>query len=407
MLEISAPIVGYVDADLSAGPDAILEVYRRVLDGADMAMGSRGLEDSILEVRQPFYRERAGKVFNLLLRRLAKIPHRDTQCGLKLFRRDVAAAIFQRQRLDGFAFDVEIVALALALGYSVEEVPIRWTHVEKSRVSIVRDPLRMLRDVLKVVRPLRYGAEELGIPSQPALNQMIDTEEHHWWHVAKRELVGQTVSRYAKSPCLDVGCGGGRMVEAVGRLMPSFGVELSPRALAAAREHGVDGLVRAEAANLPFEDSTFGTVLALDVIEHHPQPELVLTEVSRVLKDDGIVVVTVPAFDWMWSHTDRALGHYRRYTRGGLLHELEGARLKVDRATYFHSWLLIVAWTFRRLRALVGRGEGADDFLPPPPINRLLLGVARLERRLLARFDLPFGLSVVAIGRRRTDSARD
>ena len=405
MQKVSAPVVGYCDADLSAGPDAILEVYARVRRGSDMAMGSRGLPDSVLEIRQPFYRERAGKVFNFILRKLARIPHRDTQCGLKLFREEVAGEIFRRQRIDGFAFDVEVVALALALGFTVEEVPIHWAHAERSRVSMVRDPLRMLRDVFRVVRPLKRGIDRLGIPSEPALEQMIQSEEHHWWHVSKRELVGATIELHSQPPCLDVGCGGGRMVALASTVMPSFGVELSERALRAARERGVEGLALAEAGRLPFRNSSFGTVLALDVIEHHPQPEVLLTEVARVLKDDGVLLVTVPAYQWMWSHTDHALGHYRRYTRATLIGDLDAAGLSVVRATYFHSWLLVVAWVFRKLRGLFGGGGGADDFLPPAPLNRLFLGLARSERRLVTRFDLPFGLSVLAVARRATSDS--
>ena len=149
MQRVSAPIVGYCDADLSAGPDAIMEVFAHVRQGFDMAMGSRGLPRSVLDIRQPFYREQAGKLFNFMLRKLAGIPHRDTQCGLKLFRQHAAKQIFDRQRIDGFAFDVEVVALALSLGFTVDEIPIRWSHAEASRVSMVRDPLRMLRDVFR------------------------------------------------------------------------------------------------------------------------------------------------------------------------------------------------------------------------------------------------------------------
>lgn len=400
MQRVSAPIVGYCDADLSAGPDAIMKVFAHMRQGSDMAMGSRGLPDSVLDIRQPFYRERAGKLFNFVLRKLAGIPHRDTQCGLKLFRQDVAKQIFVRQRIDGFAFDVEVIALALSLGFTVDEVPIHWSHAEASRVSIVCDPLRMLRDVFGVVRPISRGLDQLGVPSGPALEQMIRSEDHHWWHVGKRELVGEMIGRYERSPCLDVGCGGGRMVELASKEMPSFGVELSERALHAARERGVPGLAQAEAGSLPFRNATFGTVLALDVVEHHPQPDMLMEEVKRVLKDDGVVIVTVPAFQWMWSHTDHALGHYRRYTRAALVAEFEGAGLSVERATYFHSWLLLVAWTFRKLRGLFGKDEGADDFMPPAPLNRVLLGLTRAERKLLARADLPFGLSVLGIARR-------
>ncbi|MGH2727773.1 MAG: glycosyltransferase, partial [Actinomycetota bacterium] len=104
-----APVVGYCDVDLSAGPDAIYDLYHHVKGGADMAIASRGLPDSVLDVRQPWYREYAGRTFNRVLRSLCRIPFRDTQCGLKLMRQEVAHGVFKHQRLDGFAFDAEVV----------------------------------------------------------------------------------------------------------------------------------------------------------------------------------------------------------------------------------------------------------------------------------------------------------
>ena len=118
-----------------------------------------------------------------------------------------------------------------------------------------------------------------------------------------------------------------------------------------------------------------------------------------MLTPQGTLIITVPAFQWMWSYADHVLGHYRRYTRPMLAAELEGAGFRIERISYFHSWLLPVAWVFRKLRALTGRTESADDFPVPAPINRALNGVCRLELWLMSRMDLPFGLSVFAVAR--------
>ena len=152
---------------------------------------------------------------------------------------------------------------------------------------------------------------------------------------------------------------------------------------------------------------SFSTVLALDVIEHHAQPEALLREIDRVLVTGGRVVVTVPAFQSMWSYADDVLGHYRRYTKRQLVDELTSAGFVVRRASYFHSWLLPVAWFFRTVRTMLGRTGGADDFEVPAALNRVLLAVCSLERRYFERHDLPFGLSVIAVGEktRRSGSA--
>lgn len=402
MSHVMAPIVGYCDADLSAGPDAIDALLAAIRGGADMVMASRGLPDSVLAIRQPWYREFAGRTFNLGLRKIAGIPFTDTQCGLKLFRAEVAREIFKRQRVDGFAFDMELVLVAMKLGYRVEEIPIKWSHAEGSKVSLARDSIRMARDTLRVVRRLRAGhVQPPGVPDEHAMDTMTGGEDQHWWHVAKRRLVlAQLEMSLPPKRCLDIGCGGGAMLADASGLGAVVGTDLSVQALVAARGKGVSALVRSEAAAVPLAAGTFSTVLVLDVIEHHAQPEALLGEISRVLVPGGRVVVTVPAFQSMWSYADDVLGHYRRYTKRQLIDELTAAGFTVRRASYFHSWLLPVAWFFRKLRMLLGRTGAADDFPVPGPLNRFLLGVCSLERRFVQNHDLPFGLSVLAVGQK-------
>jgi len=403
-----AETVGYCDTDMSAGPDAIEAVYAALKGGADVAIASRGLPESILPVRQPWYRERAGRTFNLLLRKSSGIPFADTQCGLKLFRKEAADQIFRHQRIDGFAFDAELIVLALRLGYSVEEVPITWSHAQGSKISLVRDSWRMARDMLNIVRRLRRG--ELyspGVPSDDAMQTMTTSEEKHWWHLSKRRLVIDTLEAHdCHGPCLDIGCGGGATMAAVARTMPVFGIDLSPHSVSFASARGLSAVMQAEASDLPFAAKSFGTVLALDVVEHHPWPEKMLRQVHRVLVVNGALIVTVPAFQWMWSQHDHILGHYRRYTKPQIRAELEHAGFEVVRTTYFHSWLLPLAWVFRKIRNIVGRGDRPDDAWLPGPLNRLFSGVATLERRALSGRDLPFGLSLLAVARRPDGSGR-
>jgi dolichyl-phosphate beta-glucosyltransferase len=397
--ELDAPVVGYADVDLSAGPDAILKLYRTVKDGADVAIASRSLPGSVLEIRQPWYRERAGRVFNLILRKLARIPYRDTQCGLKLFKREVANQIQRHQRLDGFAFDAELVVLAMRLGFSVEEVPIHWAHAEGSKLSLVKDSFRMARDMLRIVRRLRkVEIQAPGVPSDAAMEMMVTSEEQHWWHVAKRDVVKQVLDQIdGSSPYLDLGCGGGALLDELNDHGTVVGADLSPHALLYAQARGLTDLAQTEASALPFKDDSFGVVFALDVVEHHPRPELLLAEIRRVLRSEGHAIITVPAFQWMWSYADYVLGHFRRYNRQELRNELSTAGFAIERITYFHSWLLPLAWTFRKLRALVTRTESADDFQLPGPMNRFFLGVSRTELKRLRRSDIPFGLSLLGV----------
>lgn len=230
---------------------------------------------------------------------------------------------------------------------------------------------------------------------------MVGVEDVHWWHVAKRSLISELLRDHSVGRVLDVGCGGGAVMKLLTGRGTVYGLDSSPISLRSARDRGFSTLSAADAIALPFSDGAFDVVMALDVIEHLESPDVVLREMRRTLQPDGRVIVTVPAYMWMWSYADHLLGHYRRYTRKRLTQELVEAGFRIERATYFHSWLLPLAWAFRRVKGFLGRGRSMDDFPLHPLANRLLLGITRAEMRLLRRMDLPFGLSIAAIARRR------
>lgn len=138
----------FCDADL-ATPAEEYEVVLAAMEseGAQIGIGSRPLRKSHLMVHQPWYREWLGRGFNKAVRILAVPGIADTQCGFKLFTAEAATDVFSRCRLDGFAFDSEMLYIARRLGYVIAEVPIRWSHKDGSKVSMVRDGLKMLRDL--------------------------------------------------------------------------------------------------------------------------------------------------------------------------------------------------------------------------------------------------------------------
>ena len=127
----------FTDADLST-PIAELEKLWAAVEGGEVAVaiGSRALDRSLIGVRQPVFRERAGQLFNLVMQQVLRLPLQDTQCGFKLFRQDAARAIFDRQRLDRFSFDAEALFLARKLGFRIREVPVHWNDVAGSKVSL-------------------------------------------------------------------------------------------------------------------------------------------------------------------------------------------------------------------------------------------------------------------------------
>ena len=148
MLEIDAEWLLMSDADLATPIEELDKLWPHVSEATPIAIGSRPLKESELEVRQPWYREMMGRCFNLAVRTLGIKGIADTQCGFKLYRQDVARDIFSRSTIDGFGFDFEVLMIARDLGYNIAEVPIRWQHKEGSKVNLLRDGVRMLRELM-------------------------------------------------------------------------------------------------------------------------------------------------------------------------------------------------------------------------------------------------------------------
>lgn len=151
MLEAGGDWVLFSDADLSA-PIEELDTLMRAREEAqaDIAIGSRALDRSLIGVHQSVFREQAGRIFNLFMRVLIGLPFWDTQCGFKLFSRRAAREVFRRQRIDGFGFDAESLFIARKLGFKTIEVPVRWNHVEGTKVSMMGDSMNMFVDLVRV-----------------------------------------------------------------------------------------------------------------------------------------------------------------------------------------------------------------------------------------------------------------
>lgn len=138
------------DADLSSPIEELAKLIDAVRgQSADIAIGSRAIDRSLVSVRQPVFREYSGRLFNLVMRMVTGLTFKDTQCGFKLFDRRAVEPIFSRQILDGFGFDVEDLFIAKTLGFKAVEVPVRWANVEGTKVSL-SSGLNGFLDLLRV-----------------------------------------------------------------------------------------------------------------------------------------------------------------------------------------------------------------------------------------------------------------
>jgi glycosyltransferase involved in cell wall biosynthesis len=147
MLQALGEIVMFSDADLSAPIEEAERLFAAIAEGADIVIGSRWLDRSRQTIHQPLYRQFFGRCFNGVTRGVMGLHFADTQCGFKAFTRAAAQTVFQLQTIERWGFDPEILFIALKRGYHVKEVPVTWGHDERTRMSYLKDGMRMLEDI--------------------------------------------------------------------------------------------------------------------------------------------------------------------------------------------------------------------------------------------------------------------
>lgn len=150
MIEAGGELLLFTDADLSSPIYEVEKLVAAIKQGADIAIGSRWLRAELQTERQPLYRQFFGRVFNLLLRVVLGLRFKDTQCGLKAFTARAAQAIFPRQRIERWGFDPEILFLANKAGMVTAELPVEWAHDQRSKISPIRDGIRMFTELLRI-----------------------------------------------------------------------------------------------------------------------------------------------------------------------------------------------------------------------------------------------------------------
>jgi dolichyl-phosphate beta-glucosyltransferase len=150
MLHAVGDIMMFTDADLSSPMEETERLLAAIRDGADIAIGSRWLDRGRQTKHQPWYRQLFGRCFNAVTRLVMGLPFADTQCGFKAFRRTAAYTVFQLQRIERWGFDPELLFIAMKRGYTVREVPVTWGHDERSRLSYLKDGLKMLEELAYV-----------------------------------------------------------------------------------------------------------------------------------------------------------------------------------------------------------------------------------------------------------------
>lgn len=233
---------------------------------------------------------------------------------------------------------------------------------------------------------------------------LYQLEDKHWWHISKRRIVRDLLyfnTNYSKRPkILDIGCGAGRNLEELKNLGQTFGIDSSKDAILFCRKRGLKSVVLSKAESTKLPSSEFDVIMLLDVLEHTDDGKT-LKEVYRILKPRGVLILTVPAFSWLWSKWDEVLHHKRRYTKKGLSKLLRNYNFNILKISYMFSFLIVPAFLIRLIKSRFSTNNYSSDFkINVSVINTLLLFITRIEKFFILNWSMPFGTSLICVAKK-------
>lgn len=241
-------------------------------------------------------------------------------------------------------------------------------------------------------------------------SSLYEAEGDYWWSAARRSLVTRFLQRYCefKNPRLiDVGCGGGGFLKSLAGYDNLFGVESSSSAAIHALKKSSAKIVQGDAAGLPFKDRRFDILTSLDVIEHLESDGDALKEYHRILTDGGVVILTVPAFEFLWSPRDIILAHKRRYTIRRIKRLLTKAGFKVMKCSYTNLFYFPGLFIYSLFSTIIKRkrdlGKTIFVLTLPEWLSTFFNWILKVEEFILMHGSLPIGTSIICIAKKETE----
>jgi len=242
---------------------------------------------------------------------------------------------------------------------------------------------------------------------QSVYKRVSEVEQTHWWFVARRRIIDRVLTKYIEKKigsALDIGCGtGGNIPLLFSHAASVTGLDMSETALGFVRSKYP--AFRAVSGSFPEATlhETFELITLLDVLEHIEDDARSIKRIEDMLAPEGIVVITVPAFNFLWTGYDVSLRHHRRYTKKQLQSLLHAnSELEILKLSYYNFFLFPLIWGVRFFRNVFGVHQHEEDLsIPAQGINRVLTWFFSLESLLLPSWNLPFGVSLICVARKR------
>lgn len=237
--------------------------------------------------------------------------------------------------------------------------------------------------------------------------EMAEVESRHWWFAGRRAII-TSILEQLKLPrdarILEIGCGTGgnlNMLAAFGKVS-AFDMEDSARAIASQKTGGAFDIRAGHCPDhIPFRDERFDLICLFDVLEHIEQDEETLTAIRSLLTQNGRVLLTIPAYQWMYGVHDKFLHHQRRYSSRAIRAKVRAGGFHLARLSYFNTLLFPLAAAVRVKERLLGSTSAAGGGVPPAFVNNLFRAVFTAERGWLKRFNFPFGVSLLCVLEKR------
>ena len=236
--------------------------------------------------------------------------------------------------------------------------------------------------------------------------EMYLNEEHHWWFAGTRNILFSIMDKFVRKDknikILDIGCGTGIVMKKLESYGEAFGIDISDEAILFCAKRGIKNIFKADAAKLPFENNNFDLITSFDVLEHIDKPVIALKEIYRVLNINGIAIISVPAYKFLWSSHDEALHHVTRFTISELKELILLNNFEILKISYFDFFLFPIIALVRIIKnisqKIMNKNIKQTDLKNTSGLfNKILISILNLEAKILKKINFPYGVSILAI----------